>query len=349
MSPGVRRYGYALAPLLAAAIWGGMYVVSTWTFATVPPLTLGFLRVAVGAAALYAVVRVRGVTVDRADYRRFAVLGGWVAATIATQFLGTAWTNASQGSLLTVLTPVFTVALGAWVLDETVTRRKALGVALAGVGTLVVLAGRYDPAAVAVGNVAGVGALVLASVAWAGYTVWGVPVVRKYSALTAATYSTVASLPVLAALAAVELAVRGPSLAAMATPGALLAVGYLGLGSTAAAWYLWYKGLETVSAGTVAAFFFAQPLVGTLLGALLLNEAVGPWFVVGGAVMAVGIWTVATAGGDGDDAGDDGDRAGSPGADGRRRVPSAPGARRRAPANAPGWRSAHRGGWSRHR
>ena len=302
----VRRYGYALAPLLAAAIWGGMYVVSAWSFAAVPPLTLGFLRVAVGAAALYAVVRARGVTVDREDYRRFAVLGGWVALTIATQFLGTELTNASQGSLLTVLTPVFTVALGAWVLGETVTRRTAVGIGLAGVGTLVVLAGQYDPAAVAVGNVAGVGALVLASVAWAGYTVWGVPVVREYSALTAATYSSLAALPALALLAAAELAVRSPPLSAMATPGALLAVAYLGLGSTAAAWYLWYKGLETVSAGTVAAFFFAQPLVGAALGAAFLGEAVGPWFLVGGAVMAVGIWTVSTGRVDADDPDADG-------------------------------------------
>ncbi|WP_284033225.1 DMT family transporter [Halobaculum lipolyticum] len=276
-----------------------MYVVSRWSFAAVPPLTLGFLRVAVGAAALYAVVRARGVSVDRADYRRFAVLGGWVALTIATQFLGTEWTNASQGSLLTVLTPVFTVALGAWVLGETVERRTAVGIALAGVGTLVVLAGQYDPTDVAVGNAAGVAALVLASVAWAGYTVWGVPVVRKYSALTAATYSSLASLPALAVLSAVEVAVRSPPVSPMLTPGTLLSVAYLGFGSTAAAWYLWYKGLETVSAGTVAAFFFAQPLVGAALGAVLLHERVGPWFAVGGAVMAAGIWTVSTAGADG--------------------------------------------------
>ncbi|WP_435062793.1 DMT family transporter [Halobaculum sp. EA56] len=294
-SVGGRRYVAALAPLFAAAIWGGMYVVSKWGFDLIPPLTLGFLRVAVGAAALYAVVRARGVAVDRADYRGFAVLGGWVAVTIATQFLGTELTNASQGSLLTVLTPVFTVVLGAAVLGEDVTRRSAGGMALAAVGTLLVLAGQYDLTRLGGASAAGVGALVLASLAWAGYTVWGVPLVRKYSALTAATYSCLASLPALAALSAAELAVRAPPLAAMLSPGALLAVAYLGLGSTAAAWYLWYKGLETVSAGTVAAFFFAQPLVGAALGAALLGEAIGPWFVVGGATMAAGIWLVSTA------------------------------------------------------
>ena len=73
------------------------------------------------------------------------------------------------------------------------------------------------------------------------------------------------------------------------------AVLYLGVLSTAAAWYLWYKGLEYVDAGTVAVFFFVQPLVGTLLGAILLGEAIGLGFVAGGVVMAIGVYIVSTS------------------------------------------------------
>ena len=289
-----RRHTYALAPLLAAAIWGGMYVVSKWGFARVPPLTLGFLRVALGAGTLLVLVRASDVHVERADAGRFLVLGGWVALTIGTQFVGTELTSASQGSLLTVLTPVFTVALGAAVLGEHVPVRKGVGVAIAALGTVLVLAGRYDPASLvaAEGTTTGAGvvALVLASLAWAGYTVWGVPVVRKYGALTAATYSTLAALPFLAPAAALELWLQRPPLVPMLSAESLFVVLYLGLASTAAAWVLWYKGLEYVPAGTVAAFFFAQPVVGIALGALLLGEAVGPAFLFGAAVMALGVW-----------------------------------------------------------
>lgn len=293
-----QRFAFALAPLLAAAIWGGMYVVSKWGFARVPPLTLGLSRVVLGAGALSLLVGARGNSVDREDARSFVVLGGWVALTIASQFVGTELTNASQGALLTVLTPVFTVVLGAAVLGERVTLRKGVGMALAAFGTLVVLAGRYDIGSLLAGESAdhgvGVAALVLASVAWAGYTVWGVPVVRKYGALTAATYSTLAAIPMLAPAAALELWVRRPPLGPMFTPRSLLVVLYLGLVSTAAAWVLWYEGLEYVPAGTVAVFFFAQPVVGIALAALLLGEGVGTTFLVGGAVMAAGIWVVST-------------------------------------------------------
>jgi drug/metabolite transporter (DMT)-like permease len=280
-----------------------MFVVSKWSFAFVPPVTMGFLRVAVGSLALWLGVHAthrhgsvggdQQPDIDRADWPAFVGLGGWVAVTIATQFLGTELTNASQGSLLTVLTPIFAVGLGASVLDERVTWRKGGGIALAAVGAALVLAGQYDLSTIATGNAVGVGLLIVASFAWAGYTVWGVSVVRKYSALTAATYSTIAATPMLAVLAAIELTVLGRPIGSIPlTVESIFATIYLGLVSTAAAWYLWYKGLEFVSAGTVAVFYFLQPVVGISLGALLLGEQIGTTFVVGSLVVGSGVWLV---------------------------------------------------------
>jgi drug/metabolite transporter (DMT)-like permease len=280
-----------------------MFVVSKWSFAFVPPVTMGFLRVAVGSLALWLGVHAthrhgsvggdQQPDIDRADWPAFVGLGGWVAVTIATQFLGTELTNASQGSLLTVLTPIFAVGLGASVLDERVTWRKGGGIALAAVGAALVVAGQYDLSTIATGNAVGVGLLIVASFAWAGYTVWGVSVVRKYSALTAATYSTIAATPMLAVLAAIELTVLGRPIGSIPlTVESIFATIYLGLVSTAAAWYLWYKGLEFVSAGTVAVFYFLQPVVGISLGALLLGEQIGTTFVVGSLVVGSGVWLV---------------------------------------------------------
>ncbi|WP_276250385.1 DMT family transporter [Haloarcula rara] len=293
---GLRRYAFALGPLAAAVLWGVMFVVSKWSFALVPPVTLGFFRVALGAAALWVGFRLVGdgtATPDREDWPALVGLGGWVTVTIVAQFLGTELTNASQGSLLTVLTPIFVVLLSGALLGERVTTTKALGIALAAFGTAVVVAGQYDLRRIAVGNAAGVALLVVASFAWAGYTVWGVAVVRKYSALSAATYSTIAATPMLGALAVVELWYLGRGIATIPLGWpSLLSVAFLGFGSTAAAWYLWYKGLEYVPAGTVAVFYFLQPVVGTGLAAALLDEQVGAWFVAGSLTIGAGVWVV---------------------------------------------------------
>jgi len=289
-----RTFG-VIAPLLAAALWGGMYVVSKWGFGAIPPVTLGFLRVAIGAVLLGAVVKSTVATRSptRSDWRGFVGLGALVTATIVTQFVGTDLTTASQGSLLTVATPVAALLLAAVVVDERLTRAKAGAVALATVGTVLVVAdsgldGSLDPV--------GVLALLGASVTWAAYTVWGKPLVSRFSALETATYATVAATPMLALLSAGELWFLGRSVGSLPTdPAVLGAVAYLGVFATAAAWYLWYKGLEYVDAGTVSVLFVAQPVVGTALGAALLGERVGPWFLVGGGLLLAAVVIVGRA------------------------------------------------------
>ncbi|WP_255148814.1 DMT family transporter [Halorarius halobius] len=287
-----------LAPLAASAIWGGMYVVSKWSFAAVPPLALVFVRVALGGAVLWGVVRAtkpdRSFT--RRDWAGFAALALVLTASLSAQFVGTDRTTAAQGSLVTVLTPVFTLAFGV-ALGESLGPRKLGGAAVALAGTVVLLAGRYDPATLAAGEWVGPGLLVVAAATYAAYTAFGKPLVRRYSALEAATYATLLSVPAFGLLALAEFRFWDAGAASVTvTPALVGAVLYLGVGSTALAWYLWYKGLERADAGTVGVTFVAQPAVGVALGALLLGERVGPLFLVGGSVMAVGVALVATAG-----------------------------------------------------
>nr|WP_252701367.1 EamA family transporter [Natronosalvus vescus] len=307
-------YVFALAPLAAAAFWGGLYVVSKWGFASIPPVTLAFARVAVGAATLLVVVRFAYPTraFSRWDWLGFFTLGAVVAVSIVTQFLGTDLTTASQGSLITVSTPVFTVLLGVFLLGERLTRRVVVGIGLATIGTLLVLSGQYDLGSITGGTTTGIGMLLLASVTWAAYTVFGKPLIERYSALETATYSATAAVPMLALLVPLELAVLGisPGELTLSVPLAL-AIAYLGVFGTAVAWYLWYKGLEYVDASVVSVFFFVQPVVGGLLGATFLGESLGPLFLLGGLVMAVGVFLIAstesastlTAEADGDDPG----------------------------------------------
>lgn len=60
----------------------------------------------------------------------------------------------------------------------------------------------------------------------------------------------------------------------------LLGVLYLGIVSTAGAFFLWNKGLELMDASIGSLFFFFQPIVGSLLGWLLLNETLSSNFLL---------------------------------------------------------------------
>ncbi len=75
----------------------------------------------------------------------------------------------------------------------------------------------------------------------------------------------------------------------------MAAVLYLGVGATAIAWSLWYRGYAAAPPAVAAAAFFAQPVVGAVLGVLLLGEVLGPAFLGGAILIGGGILGIAAA------------------------------------------------------
>ena len=73
------------------------------------------------------------------------------------------------------------------------------------------------------------------------------------------------------------------------TFGVIAGVLYLGIISTAFAMYLWNYAFAELPAATASLTFFAQPVVGTLLGWFFLGEKITPLFLTGGVLIGVGI------------------------------------------------------------
>jgi drug/metabolite transporter (DMT)-like permease len=291
---GIARFA-GLAPLLAACLWGGMYVVSRASFDAIPPITLGLLRVTLGGLTLWLVLRLTARRAGSAavtphapgDHWRFLLLGGTLAATIITQFWGTALASAHDGALLTTITPVFVVPIAWVVLRERPGWRVVAGTGLALAGVIIVVAANVDSGSASSGtSLLGDALLLVSALCWALFTVLGAPVVRRRSALVASTYATLWCILLLLPFVPVELAQRPIGTMTLTL---ILAVLYLGWGATSLAWFLWYKGVERLDAAVAAVFFFAQPLVGGLLSALFLHETLSPGFWLGGLVLAGGI------------------------------------------------------------
>lgn len=292
----------ALAASLAAAIWGGMYVVSRLVLGVIPPLTLLVIRFLVALPALWIW---HGLTERRAVGWRWpsrrawldlAVIGGvGYCLSLAAQFGGTALGGASAGAIITSATPAF-VALFAWLLlRERPTLRQALGLALAFGGVLLVVDAGRGAATDGARNpnaLFGGALLVIAAVTWALYSV----LVRRagqahgLSTLTITLGATVVGLMFDLPLAGIEL--TGMTIGPI-TPLIVLGVLYLGLVSTALAFHLWNLGFKLLDANTAALCFFAQPVVGATLGVLLLGEpmsfglALGATLILGGALVSV--------------------------------------------------------------
>lgn len=265
---------------LAAALWGGLYVVTQLAAgAHFPAATLSVARLALGVAALLALLAAQR-RAPRLRDRGYALLGLVVAATLLTQTYGTYLSGGATGSLLTLLTPVFVALLAPLLLAERTGPWQWLGIALGLAGAALVI----GPAGA--GSPLGDALLVAASLAWAAFTVLGAPLVRERGALEVTAAAGVWALPPMAVAAAVELALGAQ---VRITPGALLEIAYLGLGATALGWWAWYRGVEKAPAAAAAVPFLLQPIVGVGLAIPLFGAPLTPGFLVGGGLVAAGM------------------------------------------------------------
>jgi drug/metabolite transporter (DMT)-like permease len=77
--------------------------------------------------------------------------------------------------------------------------------------------------------------------------------------------------------------------------GTVAGIVYVAFGATAAAMFLWNYAFAHLESGTAALTFFTQPVVGVLVGVLWLGDALTWPFVLGGALIGVGMYLAAVA------------------------------------------------------
>jgi drug/metabolite transporter (DMT)-like permease len=286
----------AACALLATAIWGGVFVVSKLVLDFVPPVTLVAIRYAVALTVLWPLLAKRNAKgghkrVTRADLPELAIIGvlGF-GVSIVAQFAGTRLSTAANGALITTATPALVVLFAYLILGEPLSLRRGLGLALATFGVLVVADPRTAQLSpdLLLGNVL----LAVAALTWALYSVLAKRAARRLSVLTVTTYAAVFGLLATAPLTPVELSIVGPPTDIPPLVG--LGILYIGVVSTAGAFYLWNKGMTLLDSSAAAVLFFAQPVVGSLLGWLVLGETLGPAFFLGGALIVAGVAVVSS-------------------------------------------------------
>lgn len=274
---------------LAASLWGGMYVVSKYVLDFIPPLTLVWLRYVVAFVVLYAIlktIQVKSKTRETIQMKDWLLLG-WIGfigyfVSIAFQFIGTKLSDAHTGSLITSATPAFMVVFATLILKEKLTGRKVISVILASIGVTIVIGWDTKAGDYFLGSMILVGA----AITWALLSVYVKIASARFTSLTITTYAVMFALVFTTPVMIWELQSNAADY-----DSALVIMGviYLGVVSTAGAFFLWNKGLEMMDAGIGSLFFFFQPLVGSFLGWFILNEKLGINFFVGAILIIAGV------------------------------------------------------------
>ncbi|MBA2877661.1 drug/metabolite transporter (DMT)-like permease [Anoxybacillus kamchatkensis] len=270
---------------LAASIWGGMYVVSKYVLDYVPPFTLVWLRYAIAFFVLWTILRLKRIPMPKGknDWKPIIYIGvvGYVLS-ISLQFVGTKWSDAHTASLITSATPAFIVIFARWMLNETMTLRKLSALLLATAGVVVVVGFSEGEATSFFGNVLLVGA----AVTWALLSVLVKIASARLSVLVITTYAIFVAFIGTTPMMVWE---WSEGMSQTFSFSVVLGIFYLGIVSTAGAFFLWNKGMEMMDAGVGSLFFFFQPLVGSLFGWLFLHEQLRFSFWIGGTFIIVAV------------------------------------------------------------
>ncbi|NMC30985.1 MAG: DMT family transporter [Veillonellaceae bacterium] len=285
----MKRYLGPCYLALAASIWGGVYVVSKVVLSVLPALELVWIRYVVALAALGIFAWVNGDSwrIPRKTAPLVVLIGliGYFVS-IWAQFAGTHLSSAQMGSVITAATPAFMVLFARWLLGEPITMKKAISLLLATAGVLCIV-GIED-----LGDETRLGGAILgvAAVTWALMSVLIKKIPSECSLIIVTTYAILAATAAMTPLALQQM--RPEHLALILRPDIGAGILYIGIVSTAGAFYFWNRGLQLVEAGTGGVYFFFQPLVGTLFGWLFLGEQVGWTFWLGTALIVTGVLLV---------------------------------------------------------
>ncbi|WP_052423636.1 DMT family transporter [Nonomuraea candida] len=275
-----------LAVVGAAVLWGTAGTAGLLVSAD--SVALAAARLVIGGAALALVA---GAALRRTVSPALLLGAVAVAAYQLCFFAAVSRTGVAIGTVVAIGSgPVFTGLLS-WLLHgRRPGARWALATTAAICGCAALIVGGGDGAPGAAGGQAalGVAFALLGGLLYAFYAVTAARAISggaESNAVMGVMFggAAVIMLPVLVLTGAEWLA----------EPRSLLAVAYLGLGTTALSYLLYGRGLRTTPVATAATLALAEPAVAALLGVVVLREHLGPVSVAGLVLLAIALVAVA--------------------------------------------------------
>lgn len=248
-----------------------------------PLFTAQAIRYAAAALLLVVLARLAGVRVTRPRGREWFWFTGVAAAGLVLFNIAIVrGVEHAEPAVIAVAVACVPVLLG--VLGPLLERRAPrapiilAAVVVTGGSVLVEGTGRADGVGVAWAAVA--------LLCEAGFTLFAIPVLRRHSAWGVSVHSVWIGALMFAILGLVA---EGPSAASRLNSADWVAVVYLTVLVTAAAFVLWYSAVASLGAGTVGLLTGVAPISAALTGIVTTGHAPGPLVWAGIAIVITGL------------------------------------------------------------
>jgi drug/metabolite transporter (DMT)-like permease len=261
-------------------MWGGSFLFMDIGLDHFAPPLIAFGRIALGAATLSLIPSARE-PVPRAAWPRVALLGiTWMAIPFLLLAVAQQWIDSGLAGMINATTPLFTVLMGALLIQSLPSRLQGAGLGLGFLGVVAI----SIPSVEGGSHLAGL-ALVLCAA-----TLYGVafniaaPLQAEYGALRVTRGAMV-----VAALALVPAAIVGVFYSSFGWSSllAVIALGTLGTGVA----FIWFTDLiGRIGPARAALSIYIVPVVAVALGAVFRDERVHGAAIAGTAIVLAGAY-----------------------------------------------------------
>lgn len=274
--------------IVLSILWGGSFFFVGVAVADFPPLTLVTLRVGLAAIALWGIAAIMGLRPPTQPKVWLAFLGmGLLNNVIPFVLIVWGQTQIASGlaSIFNAATPLFTVLVAGLLLtDERATPMKLIGVTIGFVGVMVMIGG---PAIAEGGHTLAQLAVLAAALSYAFAGVYG----RRFKTMKVSPIITAAGQVSASTLVLIPLALLVDDPLNLPVPDltSWAAVVGLALLSTAIAYVLYFRLLESAGATNLLLVTLLIPVSAIVLGALFLDERLQPIHFLGMALIALGL------------------------------------------------------------
>ena len=275
-------------------MWGSSYLFIKLAVDSFGTFTLVALRLLIGAATLWIVLRASRTPLPR-ERRIYGHLIVMAVINIVLPFSLITWAEQSVDSALAAIlnssVPLFVIVIAPMFLPEEPIRVNGIvGLAVGFIGILVIV----SPGLVgATGNIAGELALLGSSLTYAIGNVYNRRNVRGLPPLIPAVFQVTFALVIVGLLA---LVFERPWETATPDLQAWFSVAWLGILGSAVAYLLYFRLLGRWGATRTSLVAYLLPVVGIVLGFIVLQEPIdgtlilGTALVIGGVALVNGRW-----------------------------------------------------------
>jgi drug/metabolite transporter (DMT)-like permease len=274
--------------ILLGFFWGSSYLfIKIGVDAGLQPFTLVALRLLVGLSLLATVVALAREELPRRfqTYGHLVVMG---LLSVALPFSLITWAEQSVDSTIAAVlnstVPLFAIVIAAVVLrDEPITVNRLAGLAIGFIGVAVLVG--FNPADVAGGDTTAELALIGSSISYAAGAVYARRMVHGLRPMIPALFQVAFAFVMTAVLAFIfERPIDIPM-----RPDAILAVVWLGLLGSGAAYLVFFRLLGRWGATRTSLVAYLLPVYGLVLGAVVLSEPVDTRLILGTVLVIGGI------------------------------------------------------------